>query len=291
LSVYHIHNILKLFRTADNKEIKYLRASTLAHYYFCAIQAKLIASGVDSPPNEALAVGKKVHDAITASRLPTKHEKELEDYLKECMVAEQAGDGSTGIRGAEGIFMREISDGIHVGHVVSHGVDDFRVRPSYNAALKFGNYQFKVDEAKEVILTEYKTTNQRYVDNFKISTAIFQIKIYAWLLEPLLAKKGYYIKKLEVVYLSRAGEPIGQKEIWNYQCLSDKPEVTEILKQLSGGDFGRYIYSPEQVERDIKSIRAEFNKPLEEMIACARFKCYRCDAIFKNRCPFKGMQE
>ena len=47
-------------------------------------------------------MGKKVHDAITASRLPTKHEKELEDYLKECMVAEQAGDGSTGIRGAEG---------------------------------------------------------------------------------------------------------------------------------------------------------------------------------------------
>jgi len=291
LTVYHIHNILKLFRTSDNKEIKYLRASTLAHYYFCSIQAKLIASGVDSPPNEALAVGKKVHDAITASRLPTKHEKELEDYLKECMVAEQAGDGGTGIRGAEGIFMREISDGIHVGHIVTHGIDDFRVRPTFTAAQKYGNFHYKVSPDKEVVLTEYKTTNQRYVDNFKLATAVFQIKIYAWLLEPLLAKRGYYIKKLEVIYLSRAGEPIGQKEIWNYQCLSDKPEVVEILKQLNGNDFGRFIYNPDQVERDLKRIIAEFNKPLEDLIAPARHKCFRCDGVFKNRCPFKGLQE
>lgn len=286
--IVHLYNILKMGH--PKSESTFLRSSTLAHYFHCAVQAYLINQGVDSPPNEALIVGKKVHDAITESRQPTKYEKELEDYLKTCMVTQDVGEGSTGIRGAKGVLTRKICVDSKVNFVVTHGIDDFRVRPTLKQAQKFGDYNFKVEDGKDVVLTEYKTTNQRYIDNYKLCTALFQIKIYAWLLEPLLVKRGYRIKKLEVVYLNRLGEVVGQKDVWNLYCLSTNPEVIDVLTQLNHNGLGRFIYNGDIVEADIKNVIREFNKPITELIPPARYKCYCCDAVFKNRCPFKNQQ-
>ncbi len=267
-----VSNILKLFRSEKGETVKFIRASTLAHYYYCSVQAYLIALGTESPPNDALAIGKRVHDDITAARQPSQLERELEEYLKGCMVQLDTGDGGTGIRGAEGVFIREFKDGTRIGHVTTHGVDDFKVHPD-----------------KSVTITEYKTTNQRYIDNYKLSTALFQVKLYAWILEPSLKAGGYNIKKMEVVYLSRAGECIGQKEVFNYESLSNNPEVVQILQKLNGNDFGRFTYSPQQVEADIAKILDQFNNP-DTLIPPSRHKCFNCSSVFKNKCPFKGQQ-
>ena len=256
-----MHNILKMFR-AGNREVKYLRVSTLASYFYCSVRARCQALGIDTPPTEALAIGKRKHDEITAARQPSVWERELETYLKTCMVTElESTDGSTGIRDAENkVFMRGWYDGATViGHIVTHGVDDWECNPQ-----------------REVTLIEYKTTNQKYVDNYKLSTALFQTKLYIWILDPLLKLGGYRIVRGKVVYLARDGKPIGEKII----RIDESPKY-----ETENYEDDWFVYNTKRVESEIAKILDQFEHP-ENLIPPARFKCARCPQIFKNECPF-----
>ena len=238
---------MKLFRTQEGKEIKHLRISNLGHYYWCSVQAWLIAQGIESPPNEATNEGTKRHNEVTASRKPSKLEQEFEDFLKTEMVEFDCGRGSTGIRG-EGtnrVLTRKWKDkdGVTVlGQIVTHGLDDFCVYPD-----------------RKVKFIEYKFTNQKYVDNFKTSIAIFQMKASMWLYEPILKKGNYTIEGGEIDFFTMNGGEIGKRDIY---------------------------YNQREVEDAIANILYQFNHP-SELIPCTRWKCVRCHEVFKSRCPFQ----
>ncbi len=240
-----LSNNLQLFRRKDNdEEVHFVRASTLGHYWFCAVQAWLQASGIDNPPNEALSIGKAIHDDITNSRRSSALETEFQDFIKQFMVVRDTGHGSTGLATEENkVFMRAWYDGSTVlGHITTHGIDDFRVNPN-----------------REIVITEYKTTGQKVVDHFKLWPAVFQIKVYMWILEPYLAVGGYKIQYGEVTFLDRRGNPLGTKEIRDY--------------------------SAKDVEFHIGQILEQFRDP-SKLIPCARWKCLHCDECYKSRCPF-----
>lgn len=243
-----IQNILKLFHTQSGKPVRYLRASTLGHYWYCAVQAWLQAQGIESPDNKAMNIGRRIHDEITASRKPSKWEVEFEDFLRAFMVERESGEGSTGISETENkVFMRAWYDGETVlGHIVTHGVDDFRVYPD-----------------RTVIFEEYKTTAQRVIDYYKLTPAIFQLKVYMWIMEPYLKVGGYKLKHGQVVFLTRRGKPLGTKEVY---------------------------YNQEEVEGQITRILYQFEHP-EELIPPARWKCRICPEVYKRRCPFAKKEQ
>ena len=238
-----IKNVTKLFKAPNGQKIVFIRASTLAGYWYCAIKAWCEARGIEAPSSEALDIGKKIHDQISNSRASSKWEIELENFLKQFMVDRESGEGTTGMKTEKfKVFMREWKDGeVVVGHVVTHGVDDFRC-----------------SDTKQVTLVEYKTTNQRYIDSYKLAPATFQIKLYAWILEPYLKIGGYTIHRLEIVYLNRRGDILGTKQV---------------------------EYSAEEVEKDIAKILKQFNDP-SLLIPPAKFKCLHCDERYKRECPF-----
>lgn len=243
-----LENWLKLFK-AEGKEIKYIRASTLGHYWFCAIQAWLQAQGIESPSNEALQVGKRIHDEISNARTLSQWESQFEAYIKSFMVDHPYAEGSTGFKTEQGkVFARAWYDGeTIIGHVTTHGVDDFRVSPE-----------------REVIIVEYKTTNQRVIDYYKLMPAIFQVKVYAWILEPYLKAGGYKFKNGEIVFLTRNGNPLGRKEIVDYDATQVETEVARILSQFRNPDT---------------------------LIPPAKWKCLNCPQIFKEKCPLAKKEE
>jgi hypothetical protein len=173
------------------------------------------------------------------------------------------GKGSTGIRDSEDkVFMREwIENGKVVGYIVSHGFDDFRVDPD-----------------KRVTIVEYKTTSQKVVDWYKLSTAIFQLKTYAWMLEPILKDGGYTIDKLEIVYIP---QPDRRKK--------GEPPAPHTLEPL--GVRTITDYSAASTEADIRMVFQQFADP-SKLIAPARYKCFMCHPNFKSQCIFqRGAQQ
>jgi len=240
-----LENWLKLFRSPEGKLIHYVRASTLGHYWYCAVQAWLQATrGIEPPASEALQIGKRIHDQITKSRKPSRWEQQFQDFITQFMVDRNAGEGSTGLA-TEGskVFMRPWYDGeTIVGHVVTHGVDDFRVYPD-----------------RTVILVEYKTTAQRVIDYYKLAPAVFQLKVYMWILEPYLKLGGYKLLRGEVVFLTRRGKPLGVKQIVDYDS--------------------------KEVEQQLARIFYQFNHP-ESLVPPARWKCLNCPQVYKKECPF-----
>jgi hypothetical protein len=143
-----------------------------------------------------------------------------------------------------------------VGYITSHGFDDFRVDPD-----------------KKVTIVEYKTTSQKVVDWYKLSTAIFQLKVYCWMLDPLLKAGGYTISKAEIVYLP---QPPKRKTVE-----APSPHLTEPLGVKT------IDYNEAAVEADIRSVFAQFAHP-DKMVAPARYKCYMCHPNFKSRCIFQN---
>jgi CRISPR/Cas system-associated exonuclease Cas4 (RecB family) len=236
---------MKLFRSSSDDEIKTIRVSTLASYYYCAMKAWLQAQGIESPPNQLTEDGTKLHNAITAARPPSQLEIELENHLKQYMIEEDTGKGSTGISGTHNkVFVREwLENNKVVGKITSHGCDDFRVFPD-----------------KTVVIVEYKSTGQKIIDWYKLSTAIFQLKVYMWMLEPILKMGGYSIRKAEIVYVNRKGEPLGTKQIVDYDERTIEDEIRRVFEQ--------------------------FRDPAN-MIPPSRFKCYNCHPNFKSRCLFQ----
>jgi len=270
--------MLKLFRDRDGCEIKLIRASTLALYWYCASKAYQQATGTESPPTEATKIGTRIHNAISVARPLTNAERELESVLKSYMIKVDAGKGSTGLSDTENmVYMRPITrNGKIVGNVVSHGVDDFRIQED------------------GVVLTEYKTTNTKQIDYYKISTALFQVKVYAWILEPFLKTAGYNIKKCEIIYLKRNGEFIQQFDIYNLP-VNQFNILTGCMRQAGFSEehynnslalLRNNTFTLENVESDIERILQQFNDP-SKLIAPAKFKCYICKGVFKEQCPLQ----
>ncbi len=245
-----IHNELKLFRRNDGSEVKLIRISNLGHYFYCAVQAWLIAQGIDSPGNANTEQGTKLHNACTAARQPSQYEKEFEEFLAAQMKMLDCGKGSTGLRDKsshDAVLTREwIENGIVLGEVVTHGLDDF-----------------KVFADKSVKLYEYKFTNQRYIDWFKLGSAIFQMKASIWLYTPILAKGGYRITGAELVFFNMKGEPLGTKQV---------------------------DYSETEFVATVKDILRQFRNP-ETLVPPARFKCVHCGEHFKKLCPFQKQEQ
>lgn len=254
-------NIQKLFRSLEKQSIEVIRVSTLSSYWYCAVKSYLQAQGLDSGSSEATEIGTKIHDEISKSRQSSQWEKEFEQHLKSFFIKLDCGKGSTGFFGTDGKVLARswLKNGETVGYITTHGIDDFEVTPN-----------------KEVTLVEYKTTNQRYVDNYKLCTALFQIKLYWWILRPLVEAAGYRIVKAKVVYLNRKGEPIGEKTI-----RQDESSFYEVENYKD--DW--FVYNTVKIEKDIENIFCQFEHP-EQMIPPAKFKCFNCSPIFKKRCPF-----
>jgi len=207
----------KLFRRPDGNEVQYIRTSTLAHYWYCAVQAWLQAGGIDTPSNEAINIGKAIHDSITSSRRSSKWEDEFSTFLSQFLVTRDTGAGGTGLRGSEDkVYQRAWHDGkTIIGHVTTHGIDDFEVNPQ-----------------REVIFVEYKTTAQRVIDYFKLMPAVFQVKVSMWILEPYLQAGGYKISKGKIVFLNRKGEPLGEKLVEDYTAANVEADIARILAQF-----------------------------------------------------------
>jgi len=239
-----ISNLTKFFE-AQGKTIRYLRASNLGHYWHCSVQAFLQAQGVESPPNTALNIGKAIHDSITEARQLSQWEREFQEFITQFMVDRESGNGSSGLGMQRNkVFMRTWYDGqTAIGHITTHGVDDFKVYPD-----------------RQVILVEYKTTGQKYIDHYKLAPAIFQLKVYAWILEPYMKIGGYKLKHCEVIFLNRRGDPMGIKQVIDYD--------------------------PIKVEADIANILDQFRNP-EKLVPPARWKCLKCSEVYKSRCPFQ----
>ncbi len=241
-----ISNPMRLFRSQEGKEVKYIRISNLGHYYYCAVQAWLIAQGIDSKGNINTEQGTKLHNACTAARQPSVYEKAFEDFLNSQMKTLSCGHGSTGVRDKsshDAVLTREwVEEDVVLGEVVTHGLDDFKVFPD-----------------KTVKLYEYKFTNQRYIDWFKLGSAVFQMKASIWLYTPILERGGYRITGAELCFFNMKGEPLGTKQV-------DYDEV----------DF----------LRQVKDILQQFRHP-ETLIPPARWKCIKCGDHFKQRCPFQ----
>lgn len=257
---------MNLFRNSKGTAIEHIRVSTLASYFFCAHKAYLqAAEGIDSPGNDATAEGSRIHDAITASRPPSLLEQQLETYLKGFMVNIDTGQGGTALSNTENkVFARAwIVNGETKGFLTTHGIDDFRVNPD-----------------KSVVLVEYKTTSQKVIDWYKLSTALFQLKVYAWILEPILTAGGYRIEKAELVYLPQQKRGKKHKEPWQLEPLG--------IRTIACGTQ-RDDYNAAAVEADIAMIFREFGNPCN-MQPPARFKCYSCHPNYKACCPLQSFQ-
>jgi CRISPR/Cas system-associated exonuclease Cas4 (RecB family) len=243
-----LENLTKFFQRQNGKTVRYLRASILGHYWYCAVQAWLQASGIRSPSNEAMEIGKRVHDEISKARSLSAWEKEFNDFIAKFQVEKSIdiGEGSTGMDTKENmVFQRAWYDGETViGHVVTSGVDDFRVSPE-----------------RDITFIEYKTSAQKVIDYYKLAPASFQLRVYMWIFEPILKIGGYKTSHGEIVYLTRKGDPIGKHDIVDYDATSTETEIERILKQ--------------------------FRDP-STLIPPSKFKCFRCPDVYKSKCPFQG---
>lgn len=241
-------NPLFLFRDTKNEKVRVIRASTLCSYWYCAEKAFLQATKtVESEPNEATLIGTEIHDAVAVARPKTAEETELDTFLKQFMVDYYTGKGGTALSGCDSkVFMRAWLnwEGETVGYITTHGFDDFQVKPN-----------------KHVTLIEYKTTNQKQIDKYKLPMARFQVKLYMWILCPLLKLGGYSWDSGKVIFLNRKGEYLYGDEITDF--------------------------SEAEAEAEIKRVFDAFNDN-RNMYAPARFKCYRCPKEFKDHCIFQG---
>ena len=245
-----LENLTKFFQNQNGRTIRYLRASTLGHYYYCAVQAWLQASGINSPSNEAMEIGKRVHDEISKARNLSTWEKEFNDFIAKFQVEKPSniGEGSTGMDTKENmVFQRAWYDGeTMIGHVVTSGVDDFCVSPE-----------------RDITFIEYKTSAQKVIDYYKLAPASFQLRVYMWIFEPFLKIGGYKTSHGEIVYLTRKGEPIGKHDVVDYDAAAVETEIARILEQ--------------------------FRDPTK-LIPCAKWKCYRCPETYKSKCPFQEVK-
>jgi len=247
-----LQNILKLFRTPSGEYIRKVRVSTLARYFWCSAQAWMQALGVEGPPTEAKSEGTIIHTKIEKARKPSSYEKEFKEKLEEFF--------------ANGIIARPWFDQknlIHLGELVTHGIDDFKVTPD-----------------RQVDLIEYKTKTSWRVYPVDLMPAQFQAKLYAWVLEPYLIMFGYRWRQIWIIFVKRERggrfKPIGETFVEDYDPIEVEKQIAEIFDEWNKA-------SEAETDEERRNI----------LIPPKKYKCLLCPEVYrlgKNelglRCPF-----
>ena len=181
-------------------EVRTIRASTLASYWWCSEKARLTALGVQSKTSWQAQWGTIVHNNITKSRNPSPTEQEFARALKPFY---QTGDDG------EPIICRAYKNSkIQAdGQFLTHGADEWKVTPDHICWN-----------------IEYKTKTSNYITPVDLSPARFQTKLYCWLHAPIFELIKFTLGGAQIVFLQRKGkegdfEPIGQTEYmhWNQE--------------------------------------------------------------------------
>jgi len=177
--------------------------------------------------------GRRIHKETREARQDSKWEK---DFLKTL-------DSFFEDRNGDRILVRPWGETEILGEFVTHDIDEFKVNPD-----------------RTVVLLEYKTKKSRYIRPIDLAPAIFQTKMYAWILEPYMAIMNYRIIYGTVIFLDTKSRPIGQSE--------------------------NIFFDYREIEEDISRILYQFNNP-DELIPPQRWKCKFCPEVFTSRCPFQ----
>jgi len=146
---------------------KVVRTHQIARYWYCAEQSRLLAcEGLKTPNSSVITQGTKVHGWLE------QRPKSSAEYTLFSRLAEL------------GTLRRKL-DGIDV---VAHPDD----------LLILGK--------NTVQIVEYKTIEKTNIRMWKSSLAKYQLRIYCWVLEPILKSLGYKMAHHHwIVYLTRQG--------------------------------------------------------------------------------------
>jgi len=247
-----LENFLKLFKTPEGVEVRRIRASTLASYFWCSPRAWMMALGVETPPSQALELGSKIHADIEKARKQSPYEEEFKAILDQFF--------------AEGTIARpwlDMKTEIVTGEIRTHGIDDF-----------------KVTSDRLVDLIEYKSKAGWRIQPVSLMPAIFQTKIYCWILEPFLLMKGYRWREIWIVFVKRERsgkfKPIGEHQVEDYSSIKIEKKIAEIFDEWNNA-------SEAKTNKERRAI----------LIPPKKWKCLHCPDVYrlgKNplglRCPF-----
>lgn len=243
----------QLFKSLEGKDVRRIRASTLALQKWCEVQSWLMASGIEIPSSEALEIGGLIHDNIDKARKLSPAEAEFTTKLHDFFYDKDKQGGA---------IVRPWIDGktlLDTGEIRTHGMDDFKV------------------EGKLVTNLEYKTKSNRQIRPVNLAPAVFQTHIYMWIMEPYINMLGYYWKESWVIYLKRERsgdfQPIGEIDVKDYDPVALEEEIAGIFDR-----FDRAADAKTNAER-----RAILYPP-------KKFKCLICAKYSPQlhaRCPFQ----
>jgi len=253
-----IVNPLSLFRAPSGKKIKRVRVSTLSRYFWCSPQAWMSALGVENPPSDILKQGTEIHTAIETARKLNSYEKEFSKLIGNTYASDK--------KVALSRTLKDTNTKVELGEIVTHGIDGF-----------------KVNKDKEVDLIEYKTKGGWRVYPVSLMPAIFQTKVYMWVLDPLIREHGYTWRHTDIVFVKRDRrrrahfEPIGETRVEDYDSIKVENKILEILDEWDRASKAK----TSKERRDI-------------LIPPKSYKCRFCPSCYKNgenkyglRCPFQ----
>jgi len=195
-----------------------VRVHHIVDYWYCCERSRLMAClGLEAPESEVLKKGFKIHSWLE-KRPKTKRELKLYGKLKPYQP-----------------FTRVLNGTKIIGHP-----DDLTL---------LGKNKVKI--------IEYKTVEKPNIKPWKSVLAKTQLKIYTWILEPILKEIGYQLAHFHsVIILKRNGV---------------------FLKKFT------VEHDPYCTERMIKQV-FKFWKTGEPLIHPLKWKCNMCHSTFKNQC-------
>jgi hypothetical protein len=115
-----------------------------------------------------------------------------------------------------------------------------------------------------VRFVECKTRGERSVPPFLIKPAMFQLQIYAWLFQPIVAKTGFQLADVHYVdFIHRESMEI----INRYPCVMDHEMIDQKVKQIVASLLeNKYIHGALETEP---------------------WKCKNCAVEYKEKCRFQ----
>ena len=203
-------------------ELSSVRTHQIARYWYCAEQSRLmVVEGLKMPRTVVLDQGTKIHGWLE-KRPKTPAEVSLHLRLKEMEPLTREIDGA---------------------QVIAHPDD----------VVLLGK--------NRVQLIEYKTIEKTNVRMWKSSLAKYQLRIYCWVLEPILWNLGLQLVHFNyVVYLTRQG-------VFLKRNLVEKDN-----------------YCTERMIRQV----LDFWKTGEPLTAPMKWKCKMCPDVFRERCRLRS---
>lgn len=178
-----------------------IRTHVIARYWWCAEQSRLLAlypELSDREPKGCMLGGTRVHDWLEA-RPKSKSEQALIDKLQDYYP-----------------FTRLFED-----VTISGTPDDIQI-------VYFQGKRF-------VKLSEFKTVSHYKLDPLVTCQASLQVKIYCWILEPILKELGYRLSAVHDValYNRNSAHYIGKRE-FHYRSQEVEKELHRIFEMYRG---------------------------------------------------------